>query len=83
MTTSISISTGPLTSAKTVQNDAKAQEILDRYALSMGFEGTAKQKLDQIVEHLASILQEGAAGYQYVQDTAAIRDDVKADNTFE
>jgi len=83
MASTISIKTGNLTAQTQMADDAKAQEILARYAAFIGAEGNAQQQLDAVVKNLAQIIQSGARDYDYRQRSAEVLATVDEDNQFE
>jgi hypothetical protein len=56
MATTISIATGALERARTYQNDAKAQAVLELCADRLGATGTAAQRLDAVLDDVVQYL---------------------------
>lgn len=80
MASSITISTGALTSTLASANDAAVQNVLLNFASAIGVpEGaTNQQKLDAVVAHLADYMQEAARQRYFQAASAAIRADTDA-----
>lgn len=83
MATKFTLQTGALTSEKSFTNDVKAQEILGRYADSIGATGTNKQRMDQVLEHLIYLVQLGAKEYDRAMRQSEITNAVETGNTLE
>jgi len=83
MATIFSIQTGAITAQKTTPNDAKAQQIFQRYSASIEITtGTPEERLEAILAHLIQIMQEGARDYDYSQRYEETMAGVEDDNEF-
>ena len=75
MASSLTISTGALTSALTSQNDTAVQNVLLNFATAIGIPevATPQQKLDGVVAHLTEYMQKAAQERYFQTASAAAR----------
>jgi hypothetical protein len=83
MATSIRIATGNVTAQRSIQNDAKAQAILIRFADSIGATGTPAEKLLAVVDWCIASIQAQARDADYQTRYATTMAGLETDNKFD
>jgi hypothetical protein len=75
MASTLTVTTGALTSSITSQDDAAAQQVLLLFAEAIGIDNAAtpQKKLDAVVLHLTKYMQDAAQSRYFQAQSAALQ----------